>query len=429
MYNAIITKIGEVYKHPNADRLQLTKCWGSQVVISTDVKPGDWGIFFPSDGQLSEEFCHQNNLYRNGLLNKDPNKTGFFEQTRRVRAQRFLKEQSDGIWLPLESLEYTGAKLEDLKDHGKMLTTLNGCLLAQKYIVVTPEKKGAGGARNKNSAPAKSSTIMFKQHYDTPQLVYYLGKVPYHVPVVITEKLHGTSQRTGYVKIQTQYKNPIKNWLSRWGLFERERWNYVMGTRRVDHIPQLKDSIKNYHDPTMREIHHKKFVGKLHKGETVYYEVVGYEPSGKPIMGSADYGKLGKEFKKQYGSNVAFSYGNEIKESDVYIYRMTMTNEDGYTVEYPWELVQQRARDMELKTVPVVLEGMSLNKIKEQFGEKLEDVFEEWSKGASVLDPRHLKEGIVIRIGDQAYKYKSFEFKVLEGIIKDAGEPDAEEQA
>jgi hypothetical protein len=47
------------------------------------------------------------------------------------------------------------------------------------------------------------------------------------------------------------------------------------------------------------------------------------------------------------------------------------------------------------------------------------------------LDSRHIKEGVCVRIEgglyNQTFKFKSFEFKVLEGIIKDSGVIDAEE--
>jgi hypothetical protein len=48
------------------------------------------------------------------------------------------------------------------------------------------------------------------------------------------------------------------------------------------------------------------------------------------------------------------------------------------------------------------------------------------------LDNRHLKEGVCVRIDHygikpKVYKHKSFNFKVLEGIIKDSGLVDTEE--
>jgi hypothetical protein len=54
------------------------------------------------------------------------------------------------------------------------------------------------------------------------------------------------------------------------------------------------------------------------------------------------------------------------------------------------------------------------------------------AQGNSLLDIRHLKEGVCVRIDQhgirpKVYKHKSFNFKVLEGIIKDSGVIDSEE--
>jgi hypothetical protein len=57
---------------------------------------------------------------------------------------------------------------------------------------------------------------------------------------------------------------------------------------------------------------------------------------------------------------------------------------------------------------------------------------EEHYCGADPVGRTHIREGVVVRIDNResftAYKHKNFEFKVLEGIIKDtAAGPDMEE--
>jgi hypothetical protein len=54
--------------------------------------------------------------------------------------------------------------------------------------------------------------------------------------------------------------------------------------------------------------------------------------------------------------------------------------------------------------------------------------------GPSWIDPTHIKEGVCVRVENdlqnlKVYKHKSYEFKVLEGIIKDSGVADMEESA
>jgi hypothetical protein len=176
-------------------------------------------------------------------------------------------------------------------------------------------------------------------------------------------------------------------------------------------------------------------MGGLKKGETVYFEVVGYEPGGKSIMPSCDNSKLGKEFVKRYGDKTTFSYGmdadNEFylqKQCDVFVYRITTTNEDGESYDYTWDDVVARCKDLGVKHVPHICE------VTVEDHRDLRDLVEKLTVGPSLLDERHIREGVCVRVEGtgfniQVYKNKSFEFKVLEGIIKDAGVVDQEEEA
>ena len=53
MYNAYITRLKNVRKHPNADRLQLGDCFGNTICVNLDYEDNQLGIYFPTDGQLS----------------------------------------------------------------------------------------------------------------------------------------------------------------------------------------------------------------------------------------------------------------------------------------------------------------------------------------------------------------------------------------
>ena len=63
-YVAYVTKLTNVRPHPNADRLQLGDCFGNTVCVNLDYVDGQLGVYFPTDGQLSAEFCEVNNLVR-----------------------------------------------------------------------------------------------------------------------------------------------------------------------------------------------------------------------------------------------------------------------------------------------------------------------------------------------------------------------------
>ena len=101
MYQAYITRIKNLRKHPNADRLQLGECFGNTVCVSLDYEDNQLGVYFPTDGQLSVDFAEMNNLLRK----KDDagnNCGGYMDPDKRnVTAIRLRGEKSDGLFLPL----------------------------------------------------------------------------------------------------------------------------------------------------------------------------------------------------------------------------------------------------------------------------------------------------------------------------------------
>ena len=447
-----ITTLNNVRPHPNADRLVLATCFNSTVCVAKDQYfEGQVGIYFETDLQLSMEYCKENGLlavYENGVNVSG----GYMDPTKRnVRAIKLRGEQSDGLFMPLASLDYTGANLDELKP-GDQITVLNGHEICRKYIPhSTTPRTAAGGAGKRTKRRAKRSIApTFFEHKDTEQLQYYLDQFKPGDYVEITRKLHGTSGRTAYVKTFKGMKRTFWDWL-----FRREGeaiydWGIVSGTRRT-----VMDTFEGgfYGSNEFREQYHNFFDGKLLKGETVYYEIVGFTHDGKSIMGQCSNKKLNdKEFVKQYGDTTTFSYGcvpnpNNYKHDDVdppkpqsrmFVYRMTMTNEDGEVVEYTPDQVRHRCMYMGAEFVPVEWSGIipehpgSHDDPTITAGEWILKKAEQFYDGPEPLDPTHIREGVVVRIINRptftAYKHKNFSFKVLEGIIKDtATAPDMEE--
>ena len=133
-YKAIICEI-KTRPHPNADKLQLADANGFQVVVGLDNYDGQLGIFFPTDGQLSEEYCKEHDLVGYSEQLEDGTKVkrgGYFPASRRVRAQRFRGERSDGYWAPIDTLEFTGFDVASLVV-GDQIDSLNGVPLCNKY--------------------------------------------------------------------------------------------------------------------------------------------------------------------------------------------------------------------------------------------------------------------------------------------------------
>jgi hypothetical protein len=453
MYSAYVTTLTNVRPHPNADRLQLADCFGNTVCVGLNAANGDKVIYFPTDGQLSVEYCAQNDLVRRKDENGNPAGGYLDPDKRNVRAIRLRGEKSDGITMPLESLAYTGVDITTLTI-GPLPSVVNGHEICQKYIPKTDAKSYVGGAVNKTRKKKVAVAPLFAQHADTEQLAYNLSSFYPGDEIEITLKMHGTSQRTGYLPVLKGYKRTLWDRITRKEGEPIYDWGYVSGTRRV-----VLDSYNGgfYGDNQFREQHSKIFEGKLMKGETVYYEVVGFTTNGTPIMNDASNKKLNdKEFIKQYGETTRFSYGcdptgnqvitshgiidivNAAPQSDIYVYRMTMTNEDGFVVDYHPNFMRYRCEQMGIKCVPVLWKGFipehpgSKDDPTITAGEWIKNVAELYYDGPDPVGKTHVREGVVVRIVDRpkfvAYKHKNFSFKVLEGIAKvDAEAPDMEE--
>jgi len=441
-YNAIVTRLKNVRPHGNADKVKLASCHGNQVVIDLNEVEDALGVFFPSDGQLSHEFCYANNLYREAEQNINPKaKPGMFDLNRRVRTQKFRGEVSDGFWVDLSYFKFLKIDKASLVE-GYEFDTLKGIPICSKYI--NPATAKIARENQKKTKTSKRS-IMFKEHFDTGQLGPNMHQFNEDDVVILSRKLHGTSGRVGYVQMERSLSF-IEKVAKLVGVKVNEyEWTHLSGSRRT---VQGESKGIPFHEPTIREKAMKMFEGNLRKGETVYFEIVGFENTGAPIMQSVGTAKLNdKEFTKQYGDVMTFKYGCAPGESDVYLYRMTLTNNDGQSVDYSWDDMVKRASEIGVKTVPFVLKtsmkelhllnvldniaGVGLDYNEGKAKERLVKIIQSHLDTPSVLDPEHIEEGIVVRIEggltNKSYKMKGYNFKVLEGIIKDSGVVDVEE--
>lgn len=464
MYNAYITRIKNMRKHPNADRLQIGECFGNVVIVSMEYEDNQLGVYFPSDGQLSVEFAEVNNLLRKKDENGN-NIGGYMDpEKRNVTAIKLRGEKSDGLFLPLKSLESFG-DIATLRE-GDRIDNFNGHEICCKYVPLKQNRRGHYSEGNKTRKKKVPIAPLFSEHADTEQLAYNLAAFKPGDEIEITLKMHGTSQRTGYLPMLKGYKRTLIDRILRREGKPIYDWGYVSGTRRT----VLEDFEGGYYGSNeFREAHSKFFEGKLNKGEEIFYEVVGFTHIGAPIMASGDNKKLqDKDFVKQYGQTTVFSYScspTGIKElpmadtglpygavvdcpqSDIYVYRMTMTNEDGFVVEYTPDFMRYRCEQMGVKTVPVFEKfTIPCQEDLEDFeylynpdvqrdnlaGEWVKDFAEKFYDGPDPVGKTHIREGVVVRIINRpkfcAYKHKNWFFKALEGIVKvEAETPDIEE--
>ena len=457
-YCGYVTKLKNVREHPNANKMLLADCFGNTVCVGLDSNEEDLCVYFPTDGQLSLDFCLNNNLLR--VMPDGTKGPGYMDPDKRnIKAISLRGQKSDGLVCPLSSLAFTGVDVSTFKV-GDTITIVNGHEVCKKYIPARAPRGGhvAGGAGSRAKRRAKRTVApLFFEHKDTEQLAYNLGEFKPGDEIEITLKIHGTSQRTAHVPVliggayetksllkgfllKHMPKKMLEKYAEKWGTPIYD-YNYISGTRRT-----VMDTFEGgfYGSNEFREQHHEFFKGKLWKGETVYYEVAGFTHTGQPIMAKvSNKGVNDKNFVKMYGDHTTFSYGCEPdglpeKRSHMWVYRMTMTNPDGEVVEYTPDFMRYRCEQMAVDCVPLFWSG----RIPDHPASKEDDTIsagdwvlnkaELFYDGPDLIDPRHVREGVVVRILNRpvftAYKHKNHNFKVIEGIAKDVADaPDMEE--
>lgn len=458
---AIIAKLTNLESIEGADKIVQCNIFGETVIVSNTHQVGEIGVLFDCETELSHEFCYQNNLYRHSNLNKDKSKSGYIEDNRRVRPIRLKGVKCSGLWLPMESLVWAISDVNDAPGIGEQFITLQGIEICRKYV-----NKATKIAQGNKQGKAKENLVpTFKEHVDTDQFMRNQQVIQPGNTVIITEKLHGTSCRVGYLKTIEKNKLWTRICLSFISLFRDFKWkwktakhslryNHVVGSRRVvKQIGETETEKENsYYKEDIWSLTAEQFRGKLEKGETVYYEIVGYLPGGGSIMGSHSNSKLKKfmdkdeykEFLKKYGDTTEFHYGCTGSDGNVYkifVYRITLTNEEGHTVDYSWDQVKMRCEQLGVKHVPELertiaqLWENSENDdcfVGDHWGNKFEDIISNHAENDSESFPDHIIEGVCVRVESGSLipkflKHKAYLFKVLEGIIKDNDAVDMEE--
>lgn len=212
---ARIAKVDSIAPIQGADRIQIAYVLGNQVIVSKDTKVGDIGVFFDCELQLDEKYCAENNLFRKKELNKDKDKAGYIGDNRRLKVEKFMKiAKSEGLFMPLSSLEYTGHDISKLKA-GDTFDELNGVKICQKYI---NEKTRRFMESNRVKKPKAIQAPTFIPHVDSENIKYYWDAIPKGALITLSSKSHGCvdkntliqTEEYGSLRIQEIVEKKIK---------------------------------------------------------------------------------------------------------------------------------------------------------------------------------------------------------------------------
>lgn len=248
-----VCEIKTVENHPNADRLDIVGIKGWNCIVSRDqYEVGDYVVFFPPDSVLPDWLIQEYELE-------------FLKKGGRVGTLKLRGYISQGLVLPtkcLLSVSRGGYQVGD---------DVTQVLGVTKYEV--PEKpvtmQGKVTTRKvQNPHFTKYTDIENIKNFDT---VFEDGDL-----VVITEKIHGSNIRFGWLPIEINWKNGNVLSILR-SLFNKyilgRKYEFVYGSHNV----QLQfDGDKSFYAENIYAKVLKQYdISNLPKGYTFYGEVYG----------------------------------------------------------------------------------------------------------------------------------------------------------
>lgn len=244
-----IVLIDHINPHPNADRLELATIKGWVTVVQRGVhKPGDKVVYFPIDSVLPDDVL--NILF--GPDAKIQPKKG------RIRTIKIRGEVSQGMVAPLGALGIP----QDIALGMDVTDTL-------KVTKYEPDQPPLSMQVGKSRVTKRNVNPNFKKYTDIQHLKNFITAL--FGFVVVTEKVHGTNFRAGYV--ETYPHNLLRKILKFFRLLPK--YEFVYGSHNVQLHSQLlyrgyyKD---NVYAQTVKQY---ALIERLAPGEVIYGEVYG----------------------------------------------------------------------------------------------------------------------------------------------------------
>lgn len=439
-YLAKVVDITNFLQHPNAERMKIAQVGGYKVCVGIDEPAGRY-IYFPVNSEINPNLLSYCNLYRHTEKNANTDKAGFFNDNGRVTAIKLRGFPSEGFLLPYEQLENFIAdtlnlKLDNIENDTDFDVAVEGnkeFWICKKYIIVhnLTSKQSNSNKRQKGvSRFNKVIDTQFHFHYDTVRIQNDKWAISPNDLISITEKIHGTSGISAYVlcKKKPTLINKIKKLFGDSGI----EYDYLYASRSVIKNATETTNPGGYYNCDIWAEADKIIRPHLQKGMTIYYEIVGFLPTGSYIQKNYDYGCVPPE------EGESFTHEKHFK---VRVYRITMTNVDGYVHEFSAKEVQEWCKANNLIPVTEYFYGYAKDLYNIPVDDNWTDVFwdtmandknfyMEYNSPSCINKVPH--EGLVIKKEDmisRAWKLKCFAFLNGEQKELDAGIENIEDNA
>lgn len=310
--------------------------------------------------------------------------------------------------MPLSSLAFTGVKLADLNE-GDIFDQLDGHAICEKYERPRHETRAQQLQRK---AFKRIDTKFLPEHYDTENYFRNQDNVSDKTPIIVTQKLHGTSIRIGntitlleptiLTRILKFLRIPIKE----------TEFDYIYGSRKVikNDLPPRR---VGFYGSDLWSKMGKEIEALIPQNYVLYGELVGWTDTGAPIQ-------------KKY------TYTQETGTCKLYIYRIAMVNAQGLITDLSWDHVKEFCKQRGLNHVPELWRGPKGKFDPQKFIDIrfADEKKRKWTDSPVPLDDNGtVDEGVCVRIDTicpTLYKAKSPIFLQHETKLLDEGAEDLE---
>ena len=257
-----IVKLDTIQPHNGADRLELAIIAGWQVVVGKgNFLPGDCAVYVPVDSVLPVDL----------ELKLFPPDSKIKLKKSRIRSIKIRGQMSQGMLIKLDEV---ADKISAAVQVGDDVAETLGIT---KYEPPEPEFGGSKGTRGKQASKNQINPY-FSKYTDIENIKWYNNLFQDGEQVYISEKLHGTSARYGYVPrfysgFLGKFKMAAMSFLSRVGLAKEQQ--FVFGSRNCQlHTGSNKSWYKE--DVYSKILFQEKIQEKLGMNECIYGEIVGH---------------------------------------------------------------------------------------------------------------------------------------------------------
>lgn len=255
-----VVEIDGIEPHPNADRLELAVVAGWNCVVRKgEYVKGQKVVYIPIDSILPP-------ILENALF--PPDSKVRLDKSR-IRTIKLRGAVSQGLIVTLDEL--------GLAPNTKLGTDVAETLGITKY---EPPVKSVPASMRGNVAPRKAVNSHFHKYTDIQNFKYYNTLFAEGEEVYVSEKLHGTSARYGWLPTEA---NTLWKKIKRLFGYLPE-WEFCYGSRNV----QLQD--RTYDGFYTVDVYAKILEQENLKHKAFYNEVIYGEIVGCGIQGNYTYG-------------------------------------------------------------------------------------------------------------------------------------------